>query len=418
MKHSCKRFMLAALMGLAGANAFAFDITVENSQGMKMYYNYTQDGRELEVTNNNSDSRKGSYAGVVIIPEEVVYMNRARKVTSIGEEAFKNCSDMTSVTIPKTVTLIGHNAFKWCTGLTSITIPGSVTKIDIGAFWECSNLKSVTIEEGLTLIDGYAFNGCKTLTSVTIPNSVTEIGKDAFNRCNALASVTIGSGVTQIGNSAFDETGLTSVNIPDNVTSIGMYAFNKCKSLTSVTIGNGVNTIGGSAFAGCSALTSVTIGTGVKKMNGGAFAWCDALTSVHISDLSAWCCIQFENEYSNPLKIAHHLYLNGQEVKDLVIPDGTPTVNKYAFIHCSSLTSITIPSSVKYVGFNAFFGVDVATVDSKISSPFKIKGKADVKYSAFSVNTFNNATLYVPTGTIDAYKMTEGWKDFIFIEER
>ena len=121
------------------------------------------------------------------------------------------------------------------------------------------------------------------------------------------------------------------VTIPNSVTSIGDYAFSGCSSLTSVTIPNSVTSIGDEAFYGCS-----------------------GLTSVHISDMAAWCNINFAYVSSNPLYYAHHLYVNGEEVKDLVIPNGVTSIGQSAFSGCSGLTSAAIPNSVTSIGQSAF----------------------------------------------------------------
>ena len=124
-------------------------------------------------------------------------------MTSIGEEAFYNCSGLTSVTIPNSVTSIGTHAFQSCSGLTSVTIGNGVKSIGLGAFYDCSGLTSVTIGNSVESIEGYAFQSCSGLTSVTIPNSVTSIGHCAFYECSGLTSVTIGNRVTSISWSAF-----------------------------------------------------------------------------------------------------------------------------------------------------------------------------------------------------------------------
>ena len=149
-----------------------------------------------------------SISGAHIIPDTI----NGYPVTSIGDEAFEDCSNLQSVTIPDSVTSIGDFAFRDCSNLTSITIPDNVTYSSVSAFSNCSNLTSVTIGNGVTSIGPEAFYGCDSLTSVTIPNSVTSIGDWAFFSCDSLTSITIPYGVTSIGDSAFSGcTGLADV---------------------------------------------------------------------------------------------------------------------------------------------------------------------------------------------------------------
>ena len=200
----------------------------------------------------------GYYSGDIVIPSEITHNNVTHSVTSIGENAFEACEELTSVTIPNSVTSIRNQAFYGC------------------------NVRSVTIGNSVTSIGNQAFYCCRGLTSITIPNSVTSIGSNAFTGCERLTSVTIGNGVTSIGNCAFDNCrGLTSITIPNSVTSIGSNAFYYCKGLTSIEIPNSVTSIGGGAFRYCSGLTSVTIGTGVKNIGSNVFAECINLTDVY-----------------------------------------------------------------------------------------------------------------------------------------
>ena len=209
----------------------------------------------------------------------------------------------------------------------------------------------------MTSIEWCAFEGCSGLTSITIPNSVTSIGQGAFHGCS----------------------GLTSINIPNSVTSIGSGAFYDCSSLTSVTIPNSVTSIRNSAFFGCSSLTSITIPNSVTSIGNWAFWNCSGLTSV-------------------------------------TIPNSVTSIGDYAFQICKGLTSVTIPKSVTSIGDEAFDGVDLTTVVSLIENPFVIVGKSPSS-RVFSVNTFYNATLYVPVGTKEKYQATDGWKDFAYIVE-
>ena len=139
-----------------------------------------------------------------------------------------------------------------------------------------------------------------------------------------------------------------------SVTSIGHSAFYMCSGLTSVIVPKSVTSIENRAFASCSALNSVTIGNSVTSIGDQAFDGCSALESVYISDIAAWCNIDFEDYDSNPLHEAHHLYVNGEEVKDLVIPNSVESIGNYAFYDCSALTSVTIPNSVTSIGDYAF----------------------------------------------------------------
>ena len=147
---------------------------------------------------------------------------------------------------------------------------------------------------------------------------------------------------------------VTYEGVQYSVTSIKYNTFYKCDGLTSVTIPNSVTSIGNYAFENCSGLTSVTIGNGVTSIGYSAFSGCSGLTSVYISDIAAWCRISFQTYLSNPLNYAHHLYLNDEEVTDLIIPNDVTEIGKFAFYGCSGLTSVTIPNSVTSIGVSAF----------------------------------------------------------------
>lgn len=137
------------------------------------------------------------------VPTDVTSFTIRDDCIGICNKAFHQCSNLTSIEIPKGVTSIGNQAFYDCTQLTDIVIPDGVTSIREYAFYGCTSLTSVTLPDSVTFIDDYAFRHCKSLTSITIPGSVTSIGNTAFYNCTSLTSITISEGVTSIGNYAF-----------------------------------------------------------------------------------------------------------------------------------------------------------------------------------------------------------------------
>lgn len=410
--------ILTLFLNMVTTTVFAYDIAVENEDGVTIYYNYVNNRSELEVTNGASSD----YSGIVNIPKVVMYDGRTYNVARICKYAFYECIGIESITIPDSVTIIDDYAFYGCKNMISITIGSNVANIGDYVFEDCfklekvvvkdiaawcevkfgyskigdsnplhianhlyndedTEIKELAIPDGVVNIGSHAFNGCRGLISVTIPNSVVSIGDCAFQDCG-LASITIPNSVTSIGVSAFSQcvnltnisipqgitsinhgtfwkcNALTSITIPNSVTSIGDYAFSYCKGLTSITIPDSVTTIGEGAFYCCQNLASLVVGSNVMDIDARAFLGCNNLKKVVVNDISAWCKINFNggmSYYANPLQAAHHLYSDeNTEVTELVIPNGVTSICDYAFVGCLGLTSVSIPQSINYIGQDAF----------------------------------------------------------------
>ena len=324
------------------------------------------------------------------------------------------------------------------------------TNLEKVSFSGCTSLQSIDLSKNskVTTIGESAFEGCSSLTRVTIPDSITEIGKGAFSSCSALSSVYIADlaawcqinfanySANPLSNGAhlyLSETLVEDLVIPDGVTSIGDRAFYGCTSLTSVTIPDSVTSIGGSAFDSSTSLTSVNIGNSVTSIGDYAFRDCPSLNSVHISDLAAWCKIDFASYSANPLSNRAHLYLNETLVKDLVIDGNTsPRISAYAFYNCtslksvtinvsfiesgafcsSSLTSVTLDNNVESIGEDAFeMCRSLNEVYCKKITPPKADYQDSYGWGAFTEN-HSKLKIYVPTASLNAYKEAKGWSEY------
>ena len=269
------------------------------------------------------------------------------------------------------------------------------------------------------------------MTSATIPEGVIRIGSNAFQKCFSLISI----------------------EIPNSVIDIGEHAFSYCLSLQSVSIPYGVSKISKSTFYYCISLTSVIIPNSVTTIESDAFTDCSSLKKVSITDIADWCKIHFDNLESNPLCYAHHLYLNEEEVKKIILPNEITTINDYVFIGCQGLNTLTIPNNVTSIGERAFESCS-NQVSLSLPENLKIIKKrafydcnslknlvipSSVEYlyqEAFGYcginevysmaekppfaydNTFSNFNipLYVPTASISSYKEASPWNKFTEIK--
>ena len=315
----------------------------------------------------------------VVIPGEQVFVEgNDIEVTEIASGLFQNNTNITSVVLPDTLTTISSNMFSGCTSLQSVTIPEVVTSIGDSAFRNCSGLTSITLPSNLTSIGNSAFEYCSRLTEVDLSNctSLTSVGGWAFYYCSGLTSITLPSSLTSIGDSAFYNCiGLTEVDLSNytSLTSVGGWAFYNCSGLTSITLPSSLTSIGDHAFNACSELEMLEYKGNSKQ----------------------WLSINFGSTWIDD--DSHAFVVNGEELTNLVVPEGVTSIGNEAFYGCSGLTevdlsnctsltsigsrafyncteltSITFPSSLTSIGSNAFYNCHALAEVYNYSNSIKI----------------------------------------------
>ena len=360
----------------------------------QLYYKITDaTNRKVAVVPENSDYPYYNNAptGAITIPATVANGGNTYSITSIGKYAFSNCSGLTSITIPSGVTSIEEYAFFDCSGLTSITIPNSVTSIGYSAFSLCSGLTSINIPNSVTSIGYSAFFRCSGLTSVTIPSSVTSIGWMAFRDCSGLKYVTFPGHINFKNN--FDSTyDIDTVIIAGGSDSICTSSFLGCSKIKYISIPNSVTSIGESAFSCCSGLTSITIPSSVTKIGNGTFYRCTNLASVSLSH--GLDSIGSNNFYSDD----KGAFEDCTSLTSINIPNSVRYIGKNAFSSCSGLTSITIPNSVTKIENGTFknctrlTSVNLSNGLESIGSNYYGEGVFEGCTSLTSINIPNSVT--------------------------
>ena len=360
-------------------------------------------------------------------------------VKAIASSAFKGHSNLKTISLPNGVTSIGEEAFNGCTSLMAITSnikePFAISDntfssntyqnaiLTVPAFtgelyqaksgWKkFTNIVEKELQNGEVFVAETAEGVEMSYKVISASNKTCQIASPAIDKATT-GSITIpetvkGYSVKSIGNSAFSGcTGLTSVTISNGVTSIGSYAFSDCTGMRSVSIPNSVTSIGERAFSGCTGLTSLTIPRNVTSIGNNAFDSCRSLTSISVA--SGNTVFDSRDNCNAIIETQTNTLIRG--CKNTRIPDSVTSIGERAFSGCSTLTSIIIPESVTSIGASAFSGCTaLMNVSSEIKEPFPISD------DTFSSNTYQNATLIVPTGMQEDYQGIAGWKNFANIE--
>ena len=378
-----RKFLSLFLMACMSVGAFAYSAKIDG-----IYYDFHGWDNTAGVTYR--DQNYNSYSGKVVIPATVEYNGTEYAVTSIGNQAFRDCSSLTTITLPNSITSIQDLAFCNCSSLTTITLPNSIMSIGSGAFRDCSSLTTITLPNSITSIGSGAFSGCSSLTTITLPNSITSIGSSAFSGCSSLTTITLPNSITSIGEYAFSKTPFwsnqpdgvvyfgnmlykykgempdnTSIVVKNGTTIINRGAFYQCKGLTSITIPNSVTNIGSTALMETS-ITEITLPTKLKEID------VTALNSTHLTTINVavanpyYCSIEgvlFSKDQKTLVK-----YPQGKNNATYSIPEGVVTIEGYAFESCANLSSVFFPKSVNTIQDYAFLrsGLHSATIPNSV----------------------------------------------------
>ena len=311
-------------------------------------FTYTVSGNSITIT----DYPTGA-TGSVVIPNKIPDPLTGMPVTSIGDNAFRDCTGITSVSMPSTVTTLGTNCFNNCQAMSSVTLPPTLTSIGNFAFLNCQGLTSITVPSGPTTIASGTFWGCSNLHNVTLPSTVIGIQLDAFRNCSAL----------------------TSITIPPLTTTLGNRAFYNCQNLQTITIPALVSSIGTEVFFSCNNLTAINVvagNTAYSSVGGVLFGQTLLYNEMLDADESVLTLIAFPPGFAGNYNV----------------PVGVKAIGVKAFYKCTKLVAVTLPSSMLSIGLEAFS--DCPLLDS-----VTLNGNApNVAANAFALS--NNVDIYYP----------------------
>jgi hypothetical protein len=344
---------------------------------------------------------------------------------SIGDEAFKDNTQIKTITLPSTITSIGDSAFYGCTSLTDINIPSGLTNVGDQAFNNCQTLNyyttgdtnnkmyylgnslnnyiilnkvdttisqnSVSINPRTKIIMDSCFSSCKNITSIVIPSEITEIKKDTFNGCVNLISISLPNSVKSIGNSAFYNCSkLESLALPSSLVSIGNSAFYSCKQLTTISLPDIIESIGDNVFSSCTNLNNINIPSSIKNIGIDVFKDCTNLNYYTTGDtnnklyylgngsnnrlvlvkVDSTIAGEVSSIDTNTKFIMNGVFKDCTSLTGILIPNSIKEIKKDTFSGCSKLANVIIPDSITALNNSSFSG---CTSLSSISIPNSVK---------------------------------------------
>lgn len=388
MKHKTLSIMLAVLMSMTASVASAYDAKIDG-----IFYNLTSAGT-AEVTSGDI-----KYTGEVVIPEAVTYNQKTYNVVNIGNYAFKNCTDLTAVSIPGSVTSIGEEAFRRCSALKSVSISEGMTWIGYGVFMYCTSLTSIVIPNSVEGLQGSCFEGCSALISISMGRGVSKIGTLTFSGCSNLKEVYVCASEIPALDNMYSYTTFQNVPLAEATLHVPDYLIEKYKTREpwskfgkilglgaeygfningifylmvpsaeplavsvfdseehvgnldipeAVTYGGktyNVTSIGEGAFEGQVGITAITIPSGITSIGDNAFSGCTGVISVTINSnaiasLDAW-------EGSGNLELSDYF---GAQVKHYTFDGGVSKIGDCVGYAFDEVETVTIGKSVTEIG--------------------------------------------------------------------
>ncbi len=330
---------------------------------------------------------------LVRVPGGYTYFDVPESVTTIGTGAFMTCDKLTRLTLPSNLAVIDMSAFTGCSAMTEFNLPESVVLIGVGAFTSCSSLETIVIPQEVKMIANLTFSGCESLKSVTFSPALTYIGPNAFQNCTSLESVELPESVTEIGASCFSGcSSLTSAKLSDAITELPDYVFRGCSSLSSFTFPENLKKIGNYALAGCG-FKDIAIPEGIEEIGDYAFQFCGLMESVVVPETVT--------------VLNMDCFSGCSSLVNVTLPESLEEIRRRCFWNCTSLQKIKLQGNLKNIGFVAFLNDEnLRTITTMAVEPPEIEMEEGFR------NVPQDAIVYVPKGTVEAYRAAPGWNYF------
>ena len=414
--------LTAALLCTSVTNAHDFEVN-------GIYYLITSaENHTVAVTFEGIDmyNPKIYYTGDVVVPERVTYNEVEYTVVSVGERAFMNSKELTSVSLPESIERIERLAFSYCYNLETVKMPSEASYVGQGAFDSCKKLESIKIPEGVETLYYTTFNSCDSIESIILPNSLTTIENGVFTSCKSLLTIVLPESLTSMGKYTFGYCDmLDSITIPSSLTNIGTEPFCSCPQLKVLRVAEGnpkydsrdncnaiIETENNKLVVGCA---GTIIPEGITAI--GTYAFCGVTIpelilpeSLETIEKMGIRSCNFYKPLIVPagVKKMEEYALCYNSVDSIIVRGQITRIENYTFDGNTRTTVIDLPESIEYIGKHAF---------ARCSSLNKLICRASTPPACESSAFYNanlNSTLEVLEESLPLYEKANVWKDFVF----